>query len=357
MTPPNLSPDRPTDEAGAVRAHKPGAPEAHALVARALAASPEPCAAARADGALVFVNPAMLLAAKLDPEGPRPASLSDLAERFRAGGFDDPASAIAEVLRTGQAFERDVTDFGSGLTFALRIWPVTFEGATAGVAFTVRDVSRRHDAERLRDALASLVSHELRTPLTSIGGFADLLAEDDTLPAEAREFLAIIREETRRLARMVGILFAGARPEEEEAAGHEPVSLDHLAREAVSHFRPAAAARGVALTLHDGPRVPPVAAVHRRVAGAVASLLDEALEQAEPGTTITVSTSLEASTVSLCVEWRPISSSGSGRQAGDDQAGEDKEALLREAVGTHGGRLVRESGPESERARLIFPRL
>jgi len=337
---------------------------AHALVTLALAESPEPCAVASADGSLVFVNTAMLRAAGCDPAGPRPADLCALAETFRGGGFDDPAAAVGEVLRTGRAFERDVADFKSGGVLALRISPVTGAGtrddcgadgavpAVLGIALTARDVTRRHDAERLRAALVSLVSHELRTPLTSIGGFAELLAEDDELPAEAREFLAIIREETRRLARMVSAFFAGVQSEGDGAAACEPVSFGEVSREAVSHFGRAAAERGVVLTLRDSPRLPPVAAGRRLVASVVGSMLDETIRRADPGATVVVSSSLEAATVSLAVESRPAP--GHSAALGGPR---ECDTTLREAVEQQGGRLVRESTDGAELVRLTFPRL
>ncbi|HZI20080.1 MAG TPA: histidine kinase dimerization/phospho-acceptor domain-containing protein [Pyrinomonadaceae bacterium] len=350
MTPPDL-PTGPTAGEDGPAADDRETAGAGALVARALAASPSPLAVARDDGTLVFVNPAMMRAAGFDPPAPPPASLGALAERFRAGGFDDPAATAAEVLRTGRAFERDVTDFRTGRTLALCLWPITHGSTVSGVAFTARDVTRRHEAERLRGALVSLVSHELRTPLTSIGGFAELLADDDELPAEAREFLAIIRDETQRLARMVTAFFDGVRTEASGAAAAcEPVSLGELAREAAGHFARRAAERGVSLTLREGPRTPPVAASRRAIACVVASLLDEALERAEAGAAVTVSTWLEASTVSLCVESRPAHGTPDERPPGGHEP-------LREAVGQHGGRLVRESEAGAERVRLTFPRL
>ena len=55
--------------------------------------------------------------------------------------------------------------------------------------------------EMLRRDFINNFSHEFKTPITSIGGFADLLLEDEEMPAaERREYLSIISEESKRLA-------------------------------------------------------------------------------------------------------------------------------------------------------------
>lgn len=58
-------------------------------------------------------------------------------------------------------------------------------------------------AEKRRGEFIANVSHELRTPMTTIAGFADGLL-DGTIPEEASEkYLRSIRDETRRLSRLV----------------------------------------------------------------------------------------------------------------------------------------------------------
>ena len=59
------------------------------------------------------------------------------------------------------------------------------------------------NAEKRRSEFISNVSHELRTPMTTISGFADGIL-DGTIPKEEEEkYLRSIRDETRRLARLV----------------------------------------------------------------------------------------------------------------------------------------------------------
>ena len=69
--------------------------------------------------------------------------------------------------------------------------------------------------ELLRKDFVNNFSHEFKTPITSLGGFADLLLEDgeEMDPAERREYLQIISEETHRLAELANNVLALGRVE------------------------------------------------------------------------------------------------------------------------------------------------
>src|SRR5439155_18446657 len=66
--------------------------------------------------------------------------------------------------------------------------------------------------ERMRQRLAQLeharrefianASHELRTPLFSLGGFLELMSDEDLDPATRAEFMATIREQIERLTKL-----------------------------------------------------------------------------------------------------------------------------------------------------------
>ena len=85
---------------------------------------------------------------------------------------------------------------------------------------------------RARDArtLAADISHEFKTPLTGIRGAAELLRDGAADDPEAREqFLAMIVDDTARLARLVSRLLELARVEDDRGAAL-PVDLAELAR-------------------------------------------------------------------------------------------------------------------------------
>ena len=58
-------------------------------------------------------------------------------------------------------------------------------------------------AEKRRSEFISNISHELRTPMTTIGGFADGILDGTIPPEDQTKYLTAIRDETRRLSRLV----------------------------------------------------------------------------------------------------------------------------------------------------------
>lgn len=58
-------------------------------------------------------------------------------------------------------------------------------------------------AENRRSEFISNISHELRTPMTTIAGFADGILDGTIPPEDEKKYLVSIRDETRRLARLV----------------------------------------------------------------------------------------------------------------------------------------------------------
>ena len=98
--------------------------------------------------------------------------------------------------------------------------------ASVGMLMAVRQIAAIRDlaatVEMERRALIASVSHELRTPLTAMIGFLEVLEDPDLdlPPAEAREFLGLIGQQSRYLARIVNDLTMLAR------VGQESVDLD-----------------------------------------------------------------------------------------------------------------------------------
>ena len=94
-------------------------------------------------------------------------------------------------------------------------------GASRGVVVVLHDITDLRRADQIRRDFVANVSHELRTPLTAIRGYVEALSEEDTDPAEARAFLAIIARHTERMERLVKDLLRLARLD----AGQETLDI------------------------------------------------------------------------------------------------------------------------------------
>ncbi|HET7230516.1 MAG TPA: PAS domain S-box protein [Longimicrobium sp.] len=124
------------------------------------------------------------------------------------------------------------------------------EGKVRGLHAVARDISARHEVERLKNEFVSIVSHELRTPLTSIRGSLGLLGSGKLgeLPERAQRLVDIATQNSERLVRLINDILdierieSGAISMERRAA-----STGDLVRQAVNAVRGMAERAGVAL--------------------------------------------------------------------------------------------------------------
>ena len=106
--------------------------------------------------------------------------------------------------------------------------------------------------DRARKQFIAYASHELRTPIFSLGGFLELLADEELDEETRRAFLEQIRGQVDRMRNLAVELLDLSRLE----AGAlelrpEPTDVGQLAREVAAEFTPAAAAARV--RRHAGP--------------------------------------------------------------------------------------------------------
>jgi two-component system phosphate regulon sensor histidine kinase PhoR len=99
------------------------------------------------------------------------------------------------------------------------------------------DRSEAVSAEKMRVDFVANASHELRTPLSTILGYAETLAEEDDLPAELRSnFGRTIRDEARRMLRIIEDLMSLSRIEADRfLAPGETVSIVDIVETAVAN--------------------------------------------------------------------------------------------------------------------------
>jgi two-component system sensor histidine kinase KdpD len=89
-------------------------------------------------------------------------------------------------------------------------------------------------ADTVKTALLRAVSHDLRSPLTAISAAGEAIGSPSLSPEERTEMVAVIQEETKRLARLVDNLLDLSRLEAGAAEPHrEWSSIEELIRAAV----------------------------------------------------------------------------------------------------------------------------
>ena len=150
------------------------------------------------------------------------------------------------------------------------------------LAMAVLQLQRERALARLRSDFISGVSHELRTPLTQIQMFAQTLLLDRVRgDEERRRSLAIIDQETRRLAHLVENILQFSRGERGTLRiTRAPHDLGRLVRETADAFAPIARARGVAVDVDAEESVADVD--EEAVRQIVLNLLDNAVKYGPP---------------------------------------------------------------------------
>lgn len=193
----------------------------------------------------------------------------------------------ASNLRRLQEAARKVADGN----FETKI-PVASVGPLRPVARTFNEMQRRlAELDSARKQFIANASHELRTPIFSLGGFVELLEDEDPSPEERAEFVRTMRQQIDRLTKLTTDLLdlsqldAGA-----VVMRAGSVDLTALAREVTKEFGARAELRGSRLQLRT-PAEPAIALGDPdRVRQIIRILLDNALTHTPEGTDVTVTT-------------------------------------------------------------------
>jgi signal transduction histidine kinase len=170
--------------------------------------------------------------------------------------------------------------------------PISSAGQLGQLARTFNEMQRRlAELDSARKRFIANASHELRTPIFSLGGFIELLDEEDPSPEEQAEFVHTMREQIARLTKLTADLLdlsqldAGA-----VAMRSSDVDLGSLAREVTREFGPRADRHGSRLELRTPDQLVIASADPDRVRQVIRILLDNALTHTPEGTKVTVTT-------------------------------------------------------------------
>src|SRR6476659_3824495 len=168
--------------------------------------------------------------------------------------------------------------------------PIASVGQLGDLARTFNEMQRRlAELDSARKQFVANASHELRTPIFSLGGFVELLEEEDPSPEERAEFVHTMREQIERLTKLTTDLLdlsqldAGA-----IVVQADSVDLRTLARDVALEFGPRADQHGSRLELRRPSRPVIARADPERVRQITRILLDNALTHTPEGTKVTV---------------------------------------------------------------------
>lgn len=164
-------------------------------------------------------------------------------------------------------------------------------GSRAGSVLVFSDITEILEAVKAKDSFLGSMSHEFRTPLTSIRGYAELLMDDDALPAYARDDLQVMERNARHLQQMVDDVLAAATGTAAQTL-RSPLDLAELVSHAVQSAERDAESRSIRLVTHaDGPL--PVMGDRTAVVRVLDNLISNALKYSGSGTTVTVAARIE----------------------------------------------------------------
>ncbi|MEA2252048.1 MAG: two-component system, OmpR family, sensor kinase [Solirubrobacteraceae bacterium] len=223
-----------------------------------------------------------------------------------AGGFALLASLLAGYI-VARAFSLRIKRMeGSARRVASGDFGARFEsGSTDELGQLARtlDAMQRQlaELETARRRFIATASHELRTPIFSLGGFLELL-EDEELDEETRAaFLRQLRVQVDRLGKLATDLLDLSRLE----AGSlelrpEATDVGELARSVAAEFTPALAAHESHLDLRLAGEVE-VVCDPERVAQIMRILIDNALNHTPSGTDVVVAAARRDGRVRLSV--------------------------------------------------------
>jgi len=161
---------------------------------------------------------------------------------------------VLEQILANRSADLEVTGIAEpGRPWRLSLRPLDDDTALVRI-FDTADVVA---AEQMRVDFVANASHELRTPLSTIGGYAETLAEEDDLSAKTRSsFGRIIRDESRRMLRIIEDLMSLSRIQADRfVAPSEQVSMSEVIQASIAS---AASTRGgcqcrIEFDVPDGP--------------------------------------------------------------------------------------------------------
>ncbi len=245
-----------------------------------------------ARGRIADVNPA--LRSMLDVRG-EPIGRSPL-EVIRDAALSE---RIQQVRKEGNRSELEVHNLGQ--IFLARIAPIGEPDRSEGAVVVFHDITELRRLENVRKDFVTNVSHELKTPLTSIQGYAETLAQEESLSPLHRSFAEKIFRNAGQLAEMIEELFSLARLEKSAQSLHlSRLSFADLTQEIELDFAQQLQAKGLSLQVEMPAADSSFWAAESYIRRVFRNLVENAVKYTERGS-VTLSMEPRAKEILFCV--------------------------------------------------------
>jgi two-component system, OmpR family, phosphate regulon sensor histidine kinase PhoR len=206
--------------------------------------------------------------------------------------------AASREMRRIEFFQRVPTDRWWEATIA----PLVLPGGAAPdrhlVLLSLRDLTPLRRVEEMRADFVANASHELRTPLASLSGFIETLqgpARND--PSSRDRFLAIMKEQATRMARLIDDLLSLSRIEQKVHI-HPDTTTDlvMIVHEVADGLSPLAQERDVEIKITDRAHSLDVLGDRDELIRVFENLIENALKYGASGKRVDISLAREPAT-------------------------------------------------------------
>jgi len=214
----------------------------------------------------------------------QPVRVGRTLAEAEAGGW--PLSDHTALYLEGDLVRPD----GSPLRVSITYAPVfSHERALMNIILEMRDLTRYHEAEQLKDTFISIISHELKTPVALIKGYVSTLRREDAEwdRAMVQDSLSVIEEEADRLAALIEDLLDVSRL---QAGGwklhNDEVRVQELAHRLAERFARQHPDRGFQSIFPE--EFPAVRADEERLTQVISNLISNAVKYSPPGSPVEI---------------------------------------------------------------------
>jgi PAS domain S-box-containing protein len=222
----------------------------------------------------------------------------DSLEEARAAGW--PQTEQATLYVEGDLITNNGGALSVGITYAPAI---DDSGNLLSIVATLRDITKFREAEELKSTFISIISHELRTPVALIKGYVGTLRREDAKwdPEVVRDSLAVIEEESDRLASLIDDLLEASRLQ----AGalelkRSEVALDELATRMAQRFQTQSEEHSIEVEFEGS--LPAIPADENRLMQVLGNLVSNAIKYSPDGGTIKISGRQQKDHIVICVQ-------------------------------------------------------